>query len=83
MTRISKKILECSNKIAETFGMKSLGNQRGQIVVEYALLMVVGVMVAFIITTTMVSRDDNNPGFLIVKWRQIIEVIGADYSDDI
>jgi uncharacterized protein (UPF0333 family) len=57
--------------------------QSGQVVVEYTLLLVVGVMLAFIITTTLVSRDANAPGFLIVKWAQIIEAIGGDAADDL
>lgn len=58
-------------------------NQSGQVVVEYTLLLAVGVLMAFIITTTMVSRDPNTPGFLIVKWSQIIEAIGQDMADDL
>jgi len=57
-------------------------NQQGQIVVEYVLLMVVALTVAILITTTLVSRSDSNPGFLIVKWYQIIQTIGADMTDD-
>ncbi len=55
--------------------------ERGQVVVEYTLLLVVGVMVAFIITTALVSRDENSPGLLINKWLKIIRVIGADAAD--
>lgn len=55
----------------------------GQVVVEYTLLLGVGVLIAFLITTTLVSRDPNSPGFLIVKWAKIIEVIGVDPIDDL
>ena len=55
----------------------------GQVVVEYTLLLGVGVLIAFLITTTLVSRDPNSPGFLIVKWANIIEVIGVDPIDDL
>ncbi|MGE0763422.1 MAG: hypothetical protein AB7N80_09090 [Bdellovibrionales bacterium] len=58
-------------------------NNAGQVVVEYTLLLVVGVMIAFTITTLMVSRDQNSPGFLIVKWSAIIMTIGADTADDL
>lgn len=57
--------------------------QSGQIVVEYILLLVVGVGVATIITSQMVSRNPNRPGFLIVKWLDIIKTVGADTSDDL
>jgi hypothetical protein len=55
----------------------------GQIVVEYVLLLVVGVMVAVLITSTMVSRNPNSPGFLVKKWLDIIQAIGADKADDL
>lgn len=56
---------------------------RGQIVVEYVLLLVIGVSVAMLITSKMVSRNSENPGFLVKKWFDIIKTIGADTSDDL
>lgn len=53
----------------------------GQIVVEYVLLLVISIAIAFTITSTMVSRDPNDPGFLITKWEKIITMIGADEID--
>ncbi|MCB0407029.1 MAG: hypothetical protein KDD34_02430 [Bdellovibrionales bacterium] len=53
----------------------------GQIVVEYVLLLVAAVGIAVLMTSLMVSRDPEHPGFLVVKWRQIIEVIGKDVVD--
>lgn len=61
--------------------MKKL-NIHGQIVVEYILLLIVAVTIALLITNTMVSRSPNNTGFLILKWRQIIDLIGQDTADD-
>ena len=57
-------------------------SESGQIVLEYILLLVVGVAVAALITSRMVSRSQENPGFLIVKWMQIIQAIGQDTADD-
>lgn len=57
--------------------------QSGQIVLEYVLLLVIGVTIAMLITSTMVSRDANNPGFLIRKWFEMIKTIGEDPSDDL
>jgi uncharacterized protein (UPF0333 family) len=57
--------------------------QGGQIVLEYVLLIVIGVTVAMLITSTMVSRDANSPGFLIRKWFEMIRTIGEDPSDDL
>ena len=50
---------------------------------EYVLLLVVGVVVAAIITSAMVSRNEESPGFLIRKWRDILELVGADFAGDI
>ncbi|MBX3022176.1 MAG: hypothetical protein KF799_10925 [Bdellovibrionales bacterium] len=60
-----------------------LRGQRGQIVVEYVLLLVIGVSVAALITSSMVSRSENNPGFLVKKWFEIIKLIGEDTADDL
>ena len=57
--------------------------QSGQIIVEYVLLLVIGVGVAMLITSTMVSRNPSNPGFLVKKWFDIIRSIGEDPADDL
>jgi hypothetical protein len=57
--------------------------ESGQIVVEYVLLLVIAVGVATLITSQMVSRNPNSPGFLIAKWVQIIQAIGTDTADDL
>ena len=64
-------------------GQRTLKAQSGQIVVEYILLMVIVVAIAIIISTTMVSRNTESPGFLIVKWRAIIDAIAQDPADDL
>jgi len=51
---------------------------RGQIVIEYVLLLIIAVSIALLITSLLVSRDPDNPGFLINKWSQIINLIGND-----
>lgn len=55
----------------------------GQIVVEYVLLLVIGVTIAVLITSTMVSRNPDSPGFLVKKWSDIIQLIGQDTADDL
>lgn len=60
-----------------------LASERGQIVVEYVLLVVIGVAVAAIYTSAIVSRDPSSPGFLVRKWYQIVNTIGADKADDL
>ncbi len=58
--------------------MKKLKSNKGQIIVEYMLLLVIAVAVATLIVSQVSSRSETNPGFLIVKWRQIIQAIGTD-----
>lgn len=50
---------------------------------EYVLLLVIGVGVAVLITSQMVSRNPDSPGFLIKKWVDILNVIGSDTPDDL
>lgn len=64
-------------------GKTILAASGGQIIVEYVLLIVVGVSIAILITSTMVSRNPENPGFLIKKWVDIIRFIGDDTADDL
>ncbi len=58
-----------------------LRGSSGQIVVEYVLLLVIGVGLAVLITKQMVSRNPDKPGFLVKKWVGIIETIGKDHAD--
>ena len=45
--------------------------------------MVVAISVALLITSVMVSRNADQPGFLIAKWYEIIREIGNDPADDL
>ena len=47
------------------------------------LLLVVATVIALLISSQMVSRNSEAPGFLIQQWNMIITTIGADYADDI
>jgi hypothetical protein len=53
-------------------------NQRGQIAVEYILLLAVGVSLWLLLVNTLVSRNPQSPGMIIKKWVQIINLIGGD-----
>lgn len=59
----------------------SLKNRRGQVVVEYVLLLVIAVAVAALITKELVRRDPDSPGVLIKKWDDILKEIGSDLPD--
>ncbi len=60
---------------------KSRANRRGQVVVEYVLLLVIAVAVAALITKELVRRDPDAPGVLIKKWDDILKEIGSDLPD--
>jgi len=60
---------------------RHLKNKRGQIVVEYVLLLVIAVAVAALITKELVHRDPDSPGVLIKKWDDILKEIGKDLPD--
>lgn len=59
----------------------SLWNNRGQVVVEYVLLLVIAVALATLITRELVKRDPENPGILVKKWDDILKTIGEDLPD--
>jgi hypothetical protein len=46
-------------------------------------LLLIAVAVASTITSRMVSRNPENPGFLITKWVSILQTIGSDTADDL
>ena len=52
--------------------------KRGQVVVEYALLLLVSVAMFFAISQPLVSREKGDEGFIIKKWQNILQVIGDD-----
>lgn len=57
--------------------------ERGQVVVEYVLLLISSVIVAMLITRLMVGRDPGNPGFVISAWQAIVDEVGRDFADDL
>jgi hypothetical protein len=60
---------------------KTLSNRRGQVVVEYVLLMVIAVAIAAMLSKELVSRSEDNPGILVQKWHDILTVVGDDVPD--
>lgn len=56
-------------------------NNRGQVIVEYVLLMVIAVAVAALITKELVQRNPDDPGILIQKWDAMLKEIGQDLPD--
>lgn len=58
-----------------------LSNRRGQVLVEYLLLMVIAVGLATLLTKQLVGRDDARPGIIINAWNKILINIGSDIPD--
>lgn len=56
-------------------------NQKGQIVVEYVLLLVVAVSISALLVSELVSRNPEDPGILVSKWHAILKVVGDDVPD--
>ncbi len=72
------KLLQKNSSISR----KRFVNQRGQILVEYLLLMVIAVACATLLTKGLVGRgDDSNRGIVIKQWDRIIHIIGNDLPD--
>lgn len=61
--------------------MKLLRNHRGQLIIEYILLLVISVTLALMITKALVNRNADNPGVLIARWHRMLNMIGLDYAD--
>jgi uncharacterized protein (UPF0333 family) len=53
-------------------------SSKGQVVIEYVLLLIVAVVVAILITQFMVSRNPDEPGVVVNKWNKINRAIGDD-----
>lgn len=53
-------------------------SQKGQVIIEYVLLLVVIVGLGAVILRSMVSRDEESPGFLIQKWKSVSDQIAND-----
>jgi hypothetical protein len=64
-------------KTSKDFG----SNQRGQVVIEYVLILFVAISCATILTSNLISRDPTGPGSVIRSWNKILEIIGYDLPD--
>lgn len=58
-----------------------LRNRRGQLVVEYILLLVVAVTIAALLVRGLASRSESSPGIVVERWKKIQEEIGNDLPD--
>jgi uncharacterized membrane protein len=58
-------------------------NQKGQVAVEYILLLVFGVGLWMVLVSNLVSRNPQTPGPIIRKWVQVLNFIGSDEIEKI
>ena len=58
-----------------------LGQNKGQLIVEYILLIFIVVVVCALLTRTLAGRSPDNEGVVIVKWSQLLEMVGQDLGD--
>lgn len=56
-------------------------NNKGQVLVEYLLLMVMVIGIATLLTKSLISRSDTKPGLIIDAWNGIIKNISNDLPD--
>lgn len=62
--------------------LKSLvGQNKGQLIVEYILLVFVVVVVAVLLSKLLVSRQEGSTGLIITKWVQLLQMVGSDLGD--
>ena len=64
------------------FSKSNLNNRRGQVIVEYVLLLVVAVTIAALMTRSLIGSD-NERGIIVTAWSKVVSAIGADPADDI
>jgi hypothetical protein len=70
-----------TRKRSLTKGQGKRSSQRGQIVFEFVLLLVVSITIATMVSKRLVNRDPEEPGFLIAAWGRISQSIGSDIID--
>jgi len=56
-------------------------NNKGQILVEYLLLMVIAVACATLLTKSLIGRGDSSTGMIIKAWNGILKNISNDLPD--
>ena len=63
--------------------ISSRGRQSGQVIIEYVLLLLIGLTVGNILikSLTASSDDPDKQGMLIKRWIRIWDGVGKDYPD--
>jgi uncharacterized protein (UPF0333 family) len=58
-----------------------LKSKKGQVLVEYLLLMVIAVGISAFLTKKLIQRDPAQPGLITGAWNKILINIGKDVPD--
>lgn len=61
--------------------LSPLGQNKGQLIVEYILLIVVVVMIATLLQSRLVGRGAGGVGIIISKWSALTTLVGQDMGD--
>lgn len=87
----SKEILEDSifNSFSARLNKNPISTQKtflpsrqsGQAVLEYVLLLSLSVVFAAFLLNAFVSRNEDEPGVLVKKWREMQTAVGQDLPD--
>lgn len=56
-------------------------NNRGQVLIEYLLLMLITIACATLLTKSLIDRSDASPGMIIKAWDGILKNISNDLPD--
>lgn len=56
-------------------------NNKGQVLIEYLLLMVITIGIATLLTNSLISRSEASPGIIINAWNSILKNISNDLPD--
>jgi uncharacterized protein (UPF0333 family) len=61
--------------------VSQIKNQKGQVAVEYMLLLVIAVTIAALVIRMVASRNPSSPGLIVSKWQEVMVSLGKDMPD--
>lgn len=61
--------------------MSQLKNQRGQVIVEYVLLLIILITIAFVIVGGLIGNG-GEPGTVVKTWRGVLKTIAEDNPEN-
>ncbi len=56
-------------------------NRKGQLVIEYVLLLSISAVIAAIIVNKLGSQNEDEPGAIIKGWSAVVKSIAEDQAD--